>query len=322
MNVNKPIAYLFPGQGAQYSNMALDLLESDTVKQLFETASDIFEKDVKELLRSDFNILKRTDISQPAVTIANLAAYIFLKDKGIKPAVCAGFSLGEYAALVCAGIINEADCFRLVKTRGNAMQKVIDKHHENFGDDDLSSPGMAAVVGISIEQIIPLINQWITNGLKDLHIANINSPRQLVISGTAIALDEAKTRLKEAGIKRVVRLPVAGPFHSPLISDAVKDFKPVLDTVTFRDPVIPIFSNVTGKMISSGSEAKELAIRQITNPVCWVEQETAISISGIEVCLEAGPGGVLQGLWQDMKTDIPIFAAGTAEDIYKCISFL
>jgi [acyl-carrier-protein] S-malonyltransferase len=317
----KNVVYLFPGQGAQYSGMAMDLLESDAVKSLFNTASEIFGKDVKELLQSDADTLKRTDVSQPAITVANLAAAEFLNSKGFSPAACAGFSLGEYAALVYAGIISAADCFRLIKARGEAMQKTSDRLREASGGDASVAPGMAAVVGLAPEQVEELIAKWSGEGLKDLYPANINSPKQLVVSGTASALTEAETRFKEAGAKRVIRLQVAGPFHSPLMADAVENFRPALEAVTFNDPAIAVFSNVTGKKISSGEEAKKLALLQITSPVRWVEEEASIAGGGYEACLEVGPGKVLQGLWKDSSpadgSGIPVFAAGTAEDISK-----
>jgi len=316
MNIKK-VAYLFPGQGAQYSGMGLDLLSSDTVKSLFDTASEIFGKDVRELLQADADTLKRTDVSQPVITVANLAAAIFLGEKGYAPSTCAGFSLGEYAALVCAGIIDTTDCLRLVKVRGEAMQKTADRLREESGGDPSAAPGMAAIVGLTPQQVEELIAQWKEAGLKDLYAANINSPKQLVVSGTAAALTEAEKRFKEAGAKRVIRLQVAGPFHSPLMAGALEDFEPVLEKITFRDPVITIFSNVTGKKISSGAEAKKLTVQQITNPVCWVEEEAEIAASGIEACFEVGPGKVLQGLWKDTESQIPVLAAGTIEDIER-----
>jgi len=318
-------AYLFPGQGAQYSGMALDLLSSDAVKSLFDTASEIFGKDVKEILQSDADTLKRTDISQPAITIANLAAFVFLGEKGYVPSACAGFSLGEYAALVCAGIIDIPDCLRLVKARGEVMQKTADNIREKAmqnNDDSDNAPGMSAIVGLDPGQIEALIAQWNTEGLagfpaKDLYAANFNSQKQVVVSGTAEALAQAEVRFKEAGARRAVRLPVAGPFHSPLMSDAADAFAPVLEHVTFNDPILPIFSNVTGQLIYSGDEAKKLALLQITSPVRWVEEEAEIAESGIEFCFEVGPGSVLQGLWKDTQNSIPIYAAGTAENILK-----
>jgi len=332
MDKNK-IVYLFPGQGAQYSGMAMDLLSSDAVKSLFDTASEIFGKDVKDILNGDADSLKRTDISQPAITVANLAAAVYLKEKGYQPAACAGFSLGEYAALVCAGIIDTADCFRLVKVRGEAMQKTADclreialqNSQQNNNNDP--APGMAAVVGLTPEQVESLITKWSSEGLKDLYAANINSPKQVVVSGTAAALTEAEVRFKEAGAKRVIRLQVIGPFHSPLMIDALETFVPVLESITFRNPQITIFSNVTGKIISSGAEAKKLAVQQITCPVRWVDEQVSIAAfckeTKIEANLEVGPGKVLQGLWKDFSvtgisgSDTPIFAAGTIEDIEK-----
>jgi [acyl-carrier-protein] S-malonyltransferase len=326
------VVYLFPGQGAQYQGMALDFLASGStgdasaaVKKLFGQASAVFGKDAEALLRdSDADTLKRTDISQPTVTLANLAAAAFLAEQGYSPKACAGFSLGEYAALVCAGVISAEDCFRLVKVRGEAMQKNADRLREAAGGDAAAAPGMAAIVGLSPEQVEALIAQWRAAGLKDLYAANINSPRQLVVSGTAAALTEAETRFKEAGAKRVIRLQVAGPFHSPLLADVAETFGPVLESVTFNDPKISLYSNVTGRLVGSGTEAKKLALLQITSPVRWVFEEAAIiATSGIEACLEVGPGKVLQGLWKDAASataggnEIPCFAAGTVEDIAK-----
>jgi [acyl-carrier-protein] S-malonyltransferase len=338
MNKNN-VVYLFPGQGAQYQGMALDFLASGSagaasvaVKKLFEQASAAFGKDAQALLRdSDADTLKRTDVSQPTVTLANLAAAAFLSEQGYSPRACAGFSLGEYAALVCAGVIGAEDCFRLVKARGEAMQKFSDRIREEAGGDAVSAntaiaaPGMAAVIGLAPEQVESLIAQWTEAGLKDLYAANINSPKQVAVSGTAAALTEAEARFKEAGAKRVIRLQVAGPFHSPLLAGAAEAFGPVLEGVVFSDPKIPLYSIVTGRRVGSGAQAKELALAQITSPVRWTEEETAIvtdnGSGGFEACLEVGPGKVLQGLWKDPAaacgTEIPCFAAGTVEDISK-----
>ncbi|MDR1250603.1 MAG: ACP S-malonyltransferase [Treponema sp.] len=321
MNKNKVI-YLFPGQGAQYTGMALDFFSSGSVKTLFDMASGICGRDMRALLESGADTLKRTDVSQPAVTLANLAAAEALAEQGYTPAACAGFSLGEYAALVCAGIISAGDCFRLVSARGEAMQRSADrlcKAERDFVPGMAQPPGMAAVIGIPPDQVESLIAEWSAAGLKGLYAANINSPRQMVISGTAASLAEAETRFREAGARRVLRLQVAGPFHSPLIADAAGAFRPVLETVEFHDPRIPFYSNVTGKRVFSGAEAKKLALAQITSPVRWVDEEAAIAAdnSGIEACLEVGPGKVLQGLWRDSGSGIPCHTAGTVEDIAK-----
>jgi [acyl-carrier-protein] S-malonyltransferase len=275
-------------------------------------------KDMKALLESEAEILKRTDVSQPVITLADLAAAAFLGEQGYSPVACAGFSLGEYAALVSAGVISAAGCFRLVKARGEAMQKTADRLREAAGGDASAAPGMAAVIGLAPEQAETLITGWTAAGLKDLYAANFNSPKQLAVSGTASALTEAETRFKEAGAKRVLRLQVAGPFHSPLMADSAEAFRPALEAVAFRDPSVPLYSNVTGKQVSSGEEAKKLALLQITSPVRWVDEQAAIAAAGgFEACLEAGPGKVLQGLWRDSGSAIPCFTAGTVEDISK-----
>jgi len=314
------LVYLFPGQGAQYQGMALDFLASGSaaVKQLFDAASAAYGQDAQVLLNSDADTLKRTDVSQPTVTLANLAAAAYLADKGYSPKACAGFSLGEYAALVCAGVISAEDCFRLVKARGAAMQKSADRLREAAGGDASAAPGMAAIIGLAPEQVEALIAEWSAAGLKDLYAANINSPKQLAVSGTAAALTEAEARFKEAGAKRVIRLQVAGPFHSPLLKDAAEAFAPVLEGVTFNDPTIALYSNVAGKLVASGAEAKKLALAQITSPVRWVDEEAAlIAAGGFAACLEVGPGKVLQGLWKDSGSELPCYAAGTVEDIGK-----
>jgi [acyl-carrier-protein] S-malonyltransferase len=309
MVVNNP-AFLFPGQGAQYQGMALDLFEAGgaAVRDLFNLASEAVGRDMKALLaEADGETLKRSDIAQPAITLANLAAARFLEEQGIRPVAAAGFSLGEYAALASAGVIGEAECFRLVKLRGAAMQEVSDRL--NAGG---RPPGMAAVLGLPAEKVEALIAEWRAAGLEDLYEANFNSRTQVAVSGTAAALDEAERRFKEAGARRVLRLQVAGPFHSPLMAAAAELFAPALEAASFRDPAIPLFSNVSGARVSTGAEAKALALRQITEPVRWTAVENALAALGPGAVLETGPGKVLQGLWKDAETGIPAFAAGTA----------
>ncbi|GHU92394.1 malonyl CoA-acyl carrier protein transacylase [Spirochaetia bacterium] len=336
--VDKKFAFLFPGQGAQYQGMALDFLAagSAAVKNLFDLASDAVGKDMESLLRdTDAETLMRTDVSQPAITLANLAAAAYLGEQGIRPAACAGFSLGEYAALAVAGVVSTEDCFRLVKVRGEFMQEAADQLRAEAdtgaGGDRAqdNAPGMAAVIGLPPEQVEALIAKWTAAGLAGLYAANINSKRQVVVSGTAAALTEAENRFKEAGARRVIRLKVAGPFHSPLIAGAAEKFRPVLETAVFHDPAIPLFSNVTGKRVISGEEAKKLALEQITKAVRWTEEEQALSdAGGFDAVLETGPGKVLQGLWKDSggeprptasaassDSTLPCYPAGTVEDI-------
>jgi len=326
----KKLFYLFPGQGAQYPGMALDFLETGSpgVRELFRLASEILGLDFKNLLETtDAETLKRTDLSQPAITLANLSAAAFLGEEGIRPRGCAGFSLGEYAALTGAGVLRTEDCFILVRERGRAMQAAADRlaaAKESAGKAP-GAPGMAAVIGLAPERVEELLARWRSEGgvWEELFAANFNSSRQTVVSGTAKALEEAEGRFKEAGAKRFLRLPVAGPFHSPLLGEAAAAFGAFLEKTAFADPGIPFFSNVTGQMIRSGGEAKELALEQITRPVRWVEEERAIlALGGFDAVAEAGPGTVLAGLWRDMGGDIPCRAAGTVEDCRALLSFI
>ncbi|MDR0761177.1 MAG: ACP S-malonyltransferase [Treponema sp.] len=306
-------AFLFPGQGAQYPGMGLDLLDSPKVKDLFTLASDIIGQDMEALIRdSDEETLKRSDVSQPAITLANLAAAARLEEAGILPRACAGFSLGEYAALVCAGIVTAEDCFRLVKERGRAMQEAADRFR--LGKN---AAGMAAVIGLAPDRVEALIAEW---KLPGLYGANFNSPKQTVISGVAAALEQAAVKFKEAGARRVLPLAVAGPFHSPLMDSAAAAFAPVLEAAPFKDPAIPCYSNVSGGLVVSAAEAKVLALRQITEPVRWTAEEAAVAARGdVEAVLETGPGKVLQGLWRDAGSAIPCYAAGARESIEKLL---
>jgi [acyl-carrier-protein] S-malonyltransferase len=305
--------FLFPGQGAQYRGMALDLWEkSESVRVLFELAADSMGSGVNNiknvLATADDEMLKRTDVSQPLITLVNLAAAAYLAERGVNPVACAGFSLGEYAALASAGVITAEDCFRLVDARGRAMQEAVNRINQRK-----NAPGMAAVLGIDSMQVEVFIAEW---NIPGLFAANFNAKRQTVVSGTAEALAEAETRFKSAGARRFVRLAVAGPFHSPLINEAAARFAPVLEKTTFKNPAIPLFSNVTGNRVKTGVEAKQLALAQIASPVRWTREEASLAASvTFDAVLETGPGSVLANLWKDTGNTIPCFAAGTAETI-------
>jgi [acyl-carrier-protein] S-malonyltransferase len=330
--VGKRIAFLFPGQGAQYPGMGLDLAAgtdraAEAAKTVFAAASEALGRDMIALIgESDGETLKRTDLSQPALCAVSLAAAAYLKERGVVPAACAGFSLGEYPALACAGVVSAADCFRLTERRGRAMQAVCERLRSagagpsgGAGEGGGGEPGMAAVLGLAPEKAEELIARWKREGSfehsGEIFAANINSPKQMVVSGTAAALSEAEKRFKEAGARRVLRLKVAGPFHSPLMAEAARSFGEFLETVSFSDPAIPLFSNVTGKRIASGAEAKALALRQIVQGVRWTDEEAAVAELKPAAVLEVGPGGVLQGLWRDAGSGIPAYGAGSAGEI-------
>ena len=303
--------FLYPGQGAQYPQMGTDFYEkSEAVKKLFETATKITGIDTKELLfNGSAEDLKQTDNTQVAITLVNLAATIMLKEKGITPEGVAGFSLGEYAALATAGVISIDDVFKLVKKRGDVMASVCGNLAETKGET-----GMSAVLRITPEQIEKVIE---TSGIEGVYMANYNSPAQTVISGLKKSLLEIEPLLKEAGARRVVHLQVSGPFHSPLLEDAKKQFEEFLTTVKFNNPTMPIYSNVTGDLIKTGDEAKKLCGEQIVSPVRWIAIEKKIKEAGYTAGFESGPGKVLTGLFSGIDKEFKCSPCGTLEDIEK-----
>ncbi len=310
--------FLFPGQGAQYSGMAKDLWEaSEKVKDLFSLASDSTGMDLKKLLfEGSEEELKATDKTQVAVTLASVAASIILKEKSIEPDACAGFSLGEYSALYEAGVIRLEDLFPIVKARGELMEKA-SRNLDSAG----GSAGMAAAIGLSYQEASEALDALKElEGEKDnsqVFLANYTSPKQIVLAGTAEGLNRAESIFKSAGARRYIRLRVSGPFHSPLLEEARAGVQDVLSEYEFSDPVKPVYANVSGKRTISGSEARELCIRQVVSTVHWVDEEQSLISDGLKRFLEVGPGTVLCGLWKSFSKEYPCLPAGKLEDISK-----
>jgi len=304
-------AFLFPGQGAQYPGMARDLFDaSSAVRDLFALASDTTGIDVQRLLfEGTEEELKETINTQISVTLANLASARVLVDHGIHAQGAAGFSLGEYAALVETGVLTAAQVFPLVKLRGEFMAKAASSLDRSAGD-----PGMAAVIGLSPEKVDEALA---AAAITDLYGANYNSPNQVVISGTAAALAAGIDALKAAGARRVIVLKVSGPFHSPLLAEAGRSLEEALRTVEFRNPTKALYSNVTGGLVTTGADAKALAVRQVTAPVRWTTEEHALLEAGFTRFIEAGPGSVLAGLWGAFHDDTPCHVAGKLEQIQQ-----
>ena len=303
--------FLFPGQGAQYPGMARDLFEaSPEVRELFSVASGTSGMDARKLLfESTAEELKATDRTQIAVTLASLCSGWVLRSSGARMDGCAGFSLGEYAALCMAGVISLKDVFPIVKLRGELMEKAA-----RGLDSSSGAAGMVAVLGIPAERVASVVEPLAKEGA---HLANYNSPGQMVISGTADGLQRAEKALKDAGAKRLIRLAVSGPFHSPLMVEARKAFDEALKEYPFDDPQVPVYSNVTGRPISTGAEARELCGRQLVSLVRWVTVEERLLADGFDRFLEAGPGTVLAGLLRALRPDLTCAPAGTLEGIQK-----
>jgi [acyl-carrier-protein] S-malonyltransferase len=285
----------------------MDLWEaSQKVRDLFQTASDAAGFDVRNLLATGTpDELAATDRAQILITLVNLSAAAVLGERGIRADGCAGFSLGEYAALCTAGVLEADAVFRIVRIRGELMEKA------SRGLDAAGGrPGMAAAMGLPANAASAALQ-----GIEGVFVANYNSPAQLVLAGTAAGLSRAEEVLKAAGAKRLVRLKVSGPFHSPLMEAARTGFAEALASFAFADPVLPVYSNVTAGPIASGSEARTLCVRQVVSPVRWTDEEARLLGDGYGTFLEAGPGAVLTGLFKALRPDVDCRPAGTTEAI-------
>jgi [acyl-carrier-protein] S-malonyltransferase len=297
--------FLFPGQGAQYPGMAKDFFEtSSAIRDLFALASEASKIDLKKLLfEGSEEELKQTRNTQVAVALADAAAAACAREYGVHPDCCAGFSVGEWPALAEAGVVSYPDMFRLVAERGRLM----DEAGTRSGGSTMS-----AVLFLAPEAIEEAIAKA---GLTQVWVANYNSPTQSVISGTESDVAAAEAAVKSAGAKKVVRLKVSGAFHSPIMAYARDGFAEAVADVRFEDPKIALFSNVTGKRISSGAEAKALAVAQIVSPVRWIDEEKSILAEKPSFCAETGPGTVLGGLWKSVGGEVPCYPFGTLDKI-------
>ena len=294
--MSKKFSFLFPGQGAQEPGMLKDICEAFPIaRKILDKISEITGVDMPKLMwESDASVLSRSDNSQLAITAASVATMKVLEEKGVVPASAMGFSLGEFPALYAAGVLSFEDVIKVVQKRGQIMQAVCEQiASENEGH----APGMSAILGLPPEKVTE-----IANGIDNVYAANLNSVKQTVISGTYDGLEAA-----EAGARRCVRLAVAGPFHSPLMQKAADEFEKAIADVTFNDPKIPLFSNVTGKQVMSGEEAKKSAVLHLTNPVRWTDEESVLGAMMTEDAanewkvIEVGPGRVLGGLWKQTE---------------------
>lgn len=299
--MSKKFAFLFPGQGAQEPGMLKDICEAFPIaRKILDKISEITGVDMPKLMwESDASVLSRSDNSQLAITAASVATMKVLEEKGVVPASAMGFSLGEFPALYAAGVLSFEDVIKVVQKRGQIMQAVCEQiASENEGH----APGMSAILGLPPEKVTE-----IANTIDNVYAANLNSVKQTVISGTYDGLEAAEKAFAEAGARRCVRLAVAGPFHSPLMQKAADEFEKAIADVTFNDPKIPLFSNVTGKQVMSGEEAKKSAVLHLTNSVRWTDEEAVLGAMMTEDAanewkvIEVGPGRVLGGLWKQTE---------------------
>ena len=274
--------YMFPGQGSQFPGMAKDLHESNPVaRQMLDRADEILGFPITEVMfHGTAEDLKQTKVTQPAIFLHSV---ILAKcQPEFRPDMVAGHSLGEFSALVAAGALDLEDGLRLVAIRANAMQKACDK-----------VPGtMAAIIALPSETIEKVCDE--VEGV--VVAANYNCDGQVVISGERSAVEEACARLKEAGAKRALVLPVGGAFHSPLMQPAAEELAAGIESVTFREPVCLIYQNVTALPVTDPARIKANLLAQLTSPVRWTQTVKNMIADGADRFIESGPGKVLQGL--------------------------
>ncbi|WP_190811158.1 ACP S-malonyltransferase [Flagellimonas sp. S3867] len=276
-------AYIFPGQGAQFVGMGLDLYENQPLAQeLFEEANDILGFSITDtMFEGTPEDLKQTKVTQPAIFLHSVILSKVLGEN-FKPDMVAGHSLGEFSALVANGTLNFADGLKLVSQRAMAMQKAC----------EMQSSTMAAVLGLEDEVVEKICNE--TEGI--VVPANYNCPGQLVISGEVDAVNMACEKLKEAGARRALLLPVGGAFHSPLMEPAREELAAAIEATTFNEPSCPIYQNVTTTAVTDSNEIKNNLILQLTAPVKWTQSVQQMVKDGGKTFVEVGPGKVLQGL--------------------------
>jgi len=290
-------AYIFPGQGAQFTGMGLDLYEkSPLAQELFEKANAILGFSITDIMfEGTAEQLKQTKVTQPAIFLHSVILAKVLGDD-FKPEMVAGHSLGELSALVANGVLSFEDGLTLVSKRALAMQKACEAQEST----------MAAVLGLE-----DAVVEEVCNEIEGVVVAaNYNCPGQLVISGEIEAINKACDMLKDKGARRALVLPVGGAFHSPLMEPAREELAAAIEATTFNVPVCPVYQNVVAKAVTSPEEIKENLIAQLTAPVKWTQCiQTMIADGGTEF-VEVGPGKVLQGLMR--KIDRSVTASGAS----------
>ncbi len=283
-------AYLFPGQGAQFTGMGKELFESNPkAKELFVKANDILGFDISKIMfEGSADDLKETKVTQPAVFLHSVA--IALTTEGFAPEMVAGHSLGELSALVAAKVISFEDGLNIVSKRAQAMQKAC----------ELKAGSMAAILALEDNVVETICKE--TQGI--VVAANYNCPGQLVISGESNAVNIACEALKEAGAKRALILPVGGAFHSPLMDPAKEELAEVINSTEFKEPICPVYQNVNAQPVKNPEIIKQNLISQLTAPVRWTQIVKNMLSDGASVFTEMGPGKTLQGLVKKVDRQI------------------
>ena len=303
------IAFIFPGQGAQTTGMGQDFYqETETGRWMFEKASEILGFSMTDLCfdPEQTDRLNITEYTQPAMVTASLAMMrVFMERTGIRPDVAAGLSLGEYPAMAAAGVMSDEDAIRTVRQRGILMQ----------GEVPVGQGAMSAVLAMDAEKIEEVIAP-----IDGVQIANYNCPGQIVITGAADAVGEARDACKEAGAKRVVPLKVSGPFHSALLAEAGKKLGEALEDVKIQPITIPYLTNVTADYVKDPADVKDYLVRQVSSSVRWQQTIERLIADGAEEFVEIGPGRSLSGFMRKINRDVTTCNIDKMEDFNKYVN--
>jgi len=281
-------AFIFPGQGSQFSGMGKIIYDNNSIaKNLFEQANNILGFNISEVMFTGTDEqLKQTNVTQPAIFLHSVIAYKALQDA--KPDMVAGHSLGEFSALVANNVLQFEDALKLVSIRATAMQKAC----------ELNPSTMAAVLALADDKVENICKQIQDETGEVVVAANYNCPGQLVISGSLKGIEIACERMKAAGAKRALVLPVGGAFHSPLMAPAKEELAAAIEATTFNTPSCAVYQNVVAKAVTDANEIKKNLIDQLTGAVRWTQTVQSMVADGATHFTEVGPGKVLQGLVQ------------------------
>ena len=294
------IAVIFPGQGSQYIGMGLDFYQNYQVaKHIFTTADNILNDSLtKVIFTGPDDELKLTVNTQPAILLTSLAIWEVVREElGLKVDYLAGHSLGEYSALAAAGSISIAEALQLVRKRGRYMEEAV----------PAGEGTMAAIMGMEQDELTKLCAEVTAEGYS-VELANINTPNQIVISGTKNGVEIAGERAKEQGARRVIPLSVSGPFHSRLMQPAKEQLAQAVENAAIQDARIPVVTNVTALPETSAEEIKNNLIKQVVSPVQWTNSVEWLVEAGVDTFIEVGPGKVLSGLVKKIAKEVQVFA--------------